>query len=41
MENEPALQALGYLVLTAPSAEATLEVLDGAVPDLILTDEPL
>lgn len=32
------LGALGYRVLTAPSAEAALEVLDGTTPDLVLTD---
>jgi len=32
------LAALGYRVLIAHSAEAALGVLDGAIPDLILTD---
>lgn len=32
------LGTLGYRVLTAASAEAALEILDGSAPDLILTD---
>ncbi|MBI3325341.1 MAG: response regulator [Nitrospinae bacterium] len=35
---EEHLAALGYRIVTAASAEAALEILDGTAPDLILTD---
>lgn len=35
---EEQLAALGYRVLTAASAEAAIEILDGTAPDLVLTD---
>lgn len=35
---EEQLTALGYRVLTAASAEAAIEILDGTAPDLVLTD---
>jgi len=46
VEDEPVVREvlaeqlgeLGYRVLTAASAEAALEVLDGTTPDLVLTD---
>lgn len=35
---EDYLTSHGYRVVAAPSAEAALEILDGAAPDLVLTD---